>query len=371
MKIVADANIPLIREAIGTLGDVALIPGREITRQALQNADALFVRSITKVDENLLEGTHVRLVATATIGVDHVDTAWLQKKGIGFASAPGSNARSVAEYIATAIVKNSARFDRPLESLTIGIVGVGNVGIRVHSAAQALGMRCMLNDPPRQRAGDPGDFCNLGDLLKNSDIVTLHVPLALDGPDMTAHLADAKFFERMKSGAMFINASRGAVVDESALRTFRAKIGPVVLDVWDNEPTIDLETLAIVDSATPHIAGYSFDGKLNGTQMVYTSFCEFVGIKPENDVRKSIDNEIRHLEIDDAGDELGKIITQAYAIDEDDRALRRLSEIDPGGRGNYFDALRKNYPRRLEFKHFKVTGSLRNHDRLQRLGFHM
>jgi erythronate-4-phosphate dehydrogenase len=369
MKIIADANIPLINDACAGIGDVELVPGRDITRDMLKSADALFVRSITRTDADLLEGTKVKFVATATIGTDHVDTTYLRQKGIAFASAPGSNARSVAEYVAAAIVKHSGHFEKPFEELTMGIVGVGNVGTQVLSVAHALGITCILNDPPRERATVGGDFKDLDYLLQHSDIVTIHVPLEFDGVDATFQLADASFFDKMRSNAMFINASRGAVVDESSLRKYRTKLGPVVLDVWENEPFVDVNTLAVVDTATPHIAGYSYDGKLNGTQMVYEALCRFLDKTPDFSARKSIEAEVREIDVGIANDEVEAAVSSAYSITEDDRELRSITSIDEESRKGHFDLLRKKYRRRLEFRHFRVHGARHQQRTLRRLGF--
>jgi erythronate-4-phosphate dehydrogenase len=319
-----------------------------------------------------LNDTPIKFVATATIGVDHIDIPYLISNSIGFASAPGSNAQSVAEYVGTALVHLSHTLGFELDQKVLGIIGVGNVGSRLTKVAEALGMTCLLNDPPRQRAENGGGFVSLEEGLENSDIVTLHVPLIESGLDKTAHMVSAEFINRMKPGAILINSSRGKVVDEQAVRIHREKLSGLVLDVWAHEPSISCETLDLATIATPHIAGYSFDGKVRGTEMIYEAACDYfhkektwngkahVGIKPEktNDIRSSTAPVLEAIE-------------QAYPIMSDDARMRKIK--DEQNRGAYFDALRKNYPRRLEFRHFEVLCSLAQKNTvvptLSRLGF--
>jgi erythronate-4-phosphate dehydrogenase len=286
MKIIADANIPFVRECLSSVGDVQVLGGREITPQVVADADALLVRSITSVNEPLLRGSSVRFVGTATIGFDHVDVAYLEKSGIGFASAPGSNANSAAEYVIAGLLEIARRRRLRLEGKSIGIIGVGNVGGRVARKCEALGMEVRRNDPPLQRRTGDAKYVPLA-ALYDCDFITIHTPLTREGIDKTFHLADGGFFSRLKPQAVFVNASRGAVVDSQALK---AAIGAgraqaVVLDVWEGEPSIDVELLGMVDLATPHIAGYSFDGKVAGMIMIYRSLCEHFGLMPKFDVK--------------------------------------------------------------------------------------
>jgi len=301
MRIVADANIPFVRECLSSVGDVQVLGGREITPQVLANADALLVRSITPVNEQLLKGSNVRFVGTATIGFDHVDRMYLERNRIGFASAPGSNANSAAEYVVAGLLEVARRRGLRLEGKSIGVIGVGNVGSRVARKCEALGMEVRRNDPPLARSvpvraysterltaslqTDPR-YVPL-DALYECDFITIHTPLTREGIDKTFHLADAGFFSRLKAGAVFVNASRGAVVDSEALKAaIRAgRLEAVVLDVWEGEPDIDVGLLERVDLGTPHIAGYSFDGKVSGMIMIYRSLCEHFGLTPEFDVK--------------------------------------------------------------------------------------
>jgi len=261
MKIVADANIPFVKECFSSIGEVRVVGGREITPEVVADADALLVRSITPVDEKLLAGSKVRFVATATIGFDHVDIDFLGRNNIGFASAPGSNANSAAEYVIAGLLDIGQRFALDLEARSIGIVGVGNVGGRVAKKCEAMGMAVYLNDPPLKRQTGDAKYLPLEKLF-DCDFITFHTPLTFEGPDKTYHLADEKFFKSLKQRCVFINASRGGVVDSSALKSDirSGRLRAVMLDVWENEPDIDIELLKIVDLGTPHIAGHSLDG---------------------------------------------------------------------------------------------------------------
>jgi erythronate-4-phosphate dehydrogenase len=360
MKIVADANIPFVRECFSSVGEVRVLSGRDVTPQVVADADALLVRSITPVNEQLLAGSKVRFVGTATIGVDHVDVAYLQRSGIGFASAPGSNANSAAEYVIAALLEIARRKGIPLEGKSIGVIGVGNVGGRVARKCEGLGMRVLRNDPPLQRQTKDPKYVPL-EALYGCDFITIHTPLTREGIDRTFHLADAKFFARLKKGAVFVNASRGAVVESQALKAAirDGRLHAVVLDVWEGEPNIDVELLGMVDLATPHIAGYSFDGKVAGMIMIYRSLCERFSLTPKFDVKDFLPApEVPRLEIstDGAGDEelLARTAERVYSVARDDRDTRQVASQPPESRGRFFDALRKNYPVRREFQNTTV-----------------
>ena len=348
MRIVADPNIPLVQEAFGPLGEVRLVPGREITIRSVRDADALLVRSVTPVNAGLLDGSAVRFVATATIGVDHVDQEYLSGKGIGFASAQGSNANSVAEYVAAAMLETARRRKFRLRDKTLGVIGVGQVGSRVVRNAHALGMRVLQNDPPRARAEKRSEFVPLERLLAEADILTLHVPLARKGPDTTFHLFDRDRLATLElRKPVLINTSRGAVVDNRALlKAIDGEwLGGVVLDVWENEPKISPELLDVVDLATPHIAGYSFDGKVNGTRVIYRAFCDAFGIKPDWEPTLP-PPPVPRIELtvssgEDDEEVLRRIVRRVYDITADDAALRKDVLT--------FDKLRAEYPVRREF----------------------
>lgn len=360
MRIVADANIPFVRECFSSVGEVRVLNGREITPEVVAEADALLVRSVTAVNESLLAGSKVRFVGTATIGFDHVDVSYLHRSGIGFSSAPGSNANSAAEYVIAGLLEVARRRKVVLEGKSIGVIGVGNVGGRVARKCEGLGMRVVRNDPPLQRQTKDPQYVPL-EMLYDCDFITIHTPLTRGGINKTFHLADAGFFARLKRGVVFLNASRGAVVETQALKAaIRAgRLGAVVLDVWEGEPNIDVELLDMVDLATPHIAGYSFDGKVAGMIMIYRSLCGHFGLTPKFDVKDFLPvSEIPRLEVgtDGESDEelLARIVERIYSIAKDDRNTRQIAAQPPEGRGGFFDALRKNYPVRREFQNTTV-----------------
>ena len=360
MKIVADGNIPFAAECFSSLGQVKVVGGREITPALCADADILLVRSITPTGQELLAGSRVRFVGTATIGFDHVDVDYLRKRNIGFASAPGSNANSVAEYVAAALLQVGQKYGITLEGKSIGIVGVGNVGSRVAQKASALGMKVFLNDPPLKRKTGDKKYLPLKELF-DCDFITLHTPLTFEGVDKTFHLADEKLFKSLKTGCVFLNTSRGGVADTSALKKAIAqgKLQAVVLDVWENEPDIDTELLRMVDIATPHIAGYSFDGKAAGMIMIYKAACEHFGLKAKFDVESFLPLPIvPQLKINpQAGNEqeiLLKAVEKIYDIKSDDLRMRQILNEPAEKRGKIFDRLRKEYPIRREFQNTEV-----------------
>lgn len=362
MKIIADQNIPFVDACFSSVGQVTLVAGRQITPEIVKDADALLVRSITKVNKDLLDGSRIKFVATATIGTEHVDQAYLASNDIGFASAPGSNANSVAEYIVAALLTLGKKNKFRLEGKSIGIVGVGNVGSRVAKKCQALGMNVVLNDPPLQRqTGDP-KYRPLEEVFA-CDFVTVHTPLTKDGPDKTFHLADASFFAAMKDGAVFLNSARGKVPDEAALKTAiqTGKLSGVVLDVWETEPNVDPWLLRQVDLSTPHIAGYSFDGKVAGMTMIYEAFCHHFNVASEHTAQDFLPiPETAQIRLTDdplAKDDeriLHDIVQQIYVINRDDFNMREILLQPEAERGAWFDALRKNYPVRREFQNTTV-----------------
>lgn len=282
MLTIADENMPFAREAFGSLGEVRSLPGRSIGPGDVRGADILAVRSVTRVDERLLSGSRVRFVGTATIGTDHVDTAYLERAGIGFASAPGCNAVSVAEYVVAALLVLARRHRFSLGEKCLGIIGVGNVGSRVLERSRVLGMKVIANDPPlAEKTGDPL-YRPLEEVIEGADIITLHVPLTREGAYPTYHMANQRFLDRVKPGAMLFNTSRGAVAGSAALKQALedGRLAATVLDVWENEPGIDMELMRRTDIATPHIAGYSYDGKIRGTTMIYQAACRHFSLEP-------------------------------------------------------------------------------------------
>jgi erythronate-4-phosphate dehydrogenase len=363
MKIIADENIPFVRESFSTLGEVTTLPGRKITAKSLGAAEVLLVRSVTRVGAELLSGSKVQFVATATIGFDHVDIEYLQNERIGFASAPGCNSNSVAEYVLSALMVLAERRGFSLPEKTVGIVGCGNVGSKVQAKLRALGVACLVNDPPlKDRTGD-SSFVSLEEIF-SADIITLHVPLERDGKYPTFEMVDESFLAKMKPDAVLINTSRGNVVDERALlNALQSGRIAAVLDVWQSEPNINCQILEWVELATPHIAGYSFDGKVRGTEMIYQAACKFFGATP---TWKPSDHlpatPIKQLSFSDAVEDNEVIrgsILSSYDIRDDDASLRKMLTISQRERGSYFESLRKNYPVRREFTSTEIRISKR------------
>jgi erythronate-4-phosphate dehydrogenase len=355
-KVIADENIPLVKDAFAEFGSVTTVGGRNITKEMLADASMLLVRSITNVNRELLEGTPVKFVATATIGTDHIDLNYLRDNNIGFAYAPASNADSVAEYVTAAMLTLAKKRNVRLSDLTLGIIGVGNVGSRVYRLAGTLGMKCLLNDPPKKRLTQSDIYVPLDTLLGNADIITVHVPLNTQGEDLTYRMINHDFFTKAREGVILINTSRGKVVDEKSVRAFRDKLGGLVLDVWEGEPGISTETLKMTDIGTSHIAGYSYDGKLRGTQMIYDAACAFFFRQPSWHIPESITTEIvSTIDISESKNPVYDAVLSAYPVMRDDSALRKIA--DKGTREEqekYFDELRKKYPRRDEFSHYTI-----------------
>ncbi len=355
LRIMVDENIPYAREVFGPLGELNLRPGRGITADEIKTIDALIIRSVTRVNEELLAGSSVRFVGTATIGMDHVDIPYLQSRGIRFASAPGSNANSVAEYVVAALLEIAVKTGGHLEGASIAIVGVGNVGSRVLQKAEALQMRCFLNDPPRFRESGESRFLMLGEALRDADFVTLHVPLTREGPDATYLLANDEFFRSMKPGAVFLNTSRGDVADEAALKRALSErqLARAVLDVWQGEPIIDPEMAKMASMATPHIAGYSLEGKAAATVAIGRALCEWVkqpmAIQLESLLPAVSENSLDLTGLRETDESLlCRAVHKAYDIRSDDQALR-TTLMTGENRGRQFDLMRKIYPDRREF----------------------
>ncbi len=360
MLIVADENIPYVAEAFGELGEVRTLPGRSMDAGSVRDAELLLVRSVTEVNDRLVEGCRVRFVGTATIGTDHVDEPALAQRGIRFVSAPGSNADSVAEYVIAALLVLAERRRIELAGRSIGIVGVGNVGSRVEARCRALGMKPVLNDPPLERQTSDRKYRPLDELL-DCDIISLHVPLERGGSDPTWHLADASFLTRMRPGGILINTARGAVVSGRALLDAlpAGRPGDAVLDVWEGEPDIDLDLLDRTALATPHIAGYSFDGKVRATDMLYRAACEFLAVRPTWDAASALPPpEHPELCLDADSDTPQNLVRQAvltvYPIERDDAALRAIRKEPEAERPAFFDRLRKAYPVRREFCNTRI-----------------
>ena len=277
MKIVADDKIPFLKGILEPYANVIYLPGKDITRNIVKDADALIIRTRTKCTEEFLSGTSLKFIGTATIGFDHIDTQFCGRNNIFWTNAPGCNSSSVQQYVIAALLKTAQEYGFSLKDKTLGIIGVGNVGSKVERFGKLMGMNVLLNDPPRARKEGRKDFVNLSDLLRASDIVTLHVPLNVVGRDSTYHMFDEKRLAKIKKGALLLNTSRGEVIETNALKKALSEgwLKGAVIDVWENEPDIDTGLLSLVNTATPHIAGYSTDGKANGTSKIVNSLCEF------------------------------------------------------------------------------------------------
>lgn len=357
MKLVIDENIASAKQAFKQFGEILLTNGRDICNDILRDADVLIVRSITNVNENLLANTNVKFVGSATIGTEHIDTNYLNIKEIVFASSKGCNADSVAEYVFTSLIKIAAERNLTLKDKTIGIIGVGNIGRKIVNIAQMLGLKVLKNDPPKERAGIGTDYVSLDEALQ-ADIITLHVPLNRTGIDKTIHLLDSKRLNKIKANGVLINTSRGAVVDNTALlNSISDRKLNVVLDVWEDEPFINTGLLQKVILSTPHIAGYSLEGKINGTKMIYDALCKFTA---SPNVWQPVFPPIGQTEIElPAGkfveQKLHFIFKQIYNIANDDVLLRGILKIDEKERAVFFDKLRKEYPVRREFNNYTIN----------------
>ena len=370
MKIVCDDKIPFLRGVFGPWAETVYLKGAAISARDVRDADALIVRTRTRCDASLLQGSRVRIVATATIGYDHIDTAWCERHGIRWVNAPGCNASSVKHYLASVLCTLSERLSFDLRRAVVGVVGVGHVGRKVAAAAEALGCRVLCNDPPRSRTEPDlpaGLFVPLDELLRRCNILTLHVPLSDEGPDATRHLFDE---ERLRQWlgrpsfaplseacpAVLVNASRGPVVDNGALKRAvgRYRLG-AVLDTWENEPDIDRDLLRQCLIATPHIAGYSADGKANGTQRCVQAVAAELGLplaewKPADIPRLQPELLTIPATCDTTDQVLKHCILQTYAVAEDDMRLRAAPEA--------FEKLRGNYPIRRDIESYSVSLSV-------------
>lgn len=340
LKIVADKAIPFLEGVFDPYADMTYLPGDKIGPEDVKDADVLMVRTRTKCNADLLEGSKVKFIATATIGTDHIDFPYCDSKGIVVRNAPGCNAGGVMEYVFSALYGLASRKSISLQGDTIGIIGVGHVGSLIERMGRALGFKILKCDPPRAEAEGSFGFCDLEYLLQNSQIVTLHVPL----DETTRGMANSEFFSLMQPGAFFINAARGEVVCDDALKAAIPKLGPVIIDTWNHEPDIDLDLMDKVAIATPHIAGYSYQGKQNGTAAAVRAVAHYFGITelyeffPKTDLPE---NEAVKLELKDLNQgEIASVLQYNYPIFTDDFMLR----LNPEN----FDKLRSEYNYRRE-----------------------
>ncbi len=372
MKIVCDNKIPFLRGALEPYAEVVYLPGAQTTAEVVKDADALITRTRTICNEALLAGSSVKAIATATIGFDHIDTAWCEANGIAWSNAPGCNSWSVKQYISSVLAVLAQRHGLRLGALTLGVVGVGNVGSKVADVGRAFGMRVLLNDPPRERAEGPGAFTDLDTLLEESDIVTVHVPLTRSGADATWHLFDAGRLARMRPSQILVNSSRGPIVDNAALKDTLRKGGlkAAVLDVWEGEPDLDPELVDLLDIATPHIAGYSADGKANGTTMSVRYLAGQLGLPLMDWTASGIPAPEQPLcfTLDASGKSVQEVLSEAVLYTYD---VRRDSDALRGALGA-FERLRGDYMIRREPSAFTLTllnGTPELVSRLETIGF--
>ncbi len=349
MKLVIDENIPAAETIFGEFGELSLLPGRQITRASVADADILLVRSVTRVGEDLLDGSPVRFVGTCTAGVDHIDQPYLASAGIGFAHAPGANARSVVEYVVSALCRLGVDHGRVKPGMSVGIFGLGNVGGRLYRVLEACGFHCTGYDPflpdhhGMKLATDP-------QRVLEADIVTLHTPLTRDTAHPTYHMFGKSELACLKRSAVLINSSRGAVVDNDALLQLlhQRQDLAVVLDVWENEPTIDRGLMERVTFATPHIAGYSYDGKLRGAGMVSRQLRDWLGGGATGDSSRV--EEAEALPLKGSWSRLCQSMLGVYDIAADDRRMRTALGAT-SDHGVAFEQLRRDYPRRREARY--------------------
>ncbi|ADQ78724.1 4-phosphoerythronate dehydrogenase [Paludibacter propionicigenes WB4] len=348
MKIIIDDKIPYIQGAFEGVVEVIYLPGNKTTPEIVKDADAIVTRTRTICNEQLLAGSAVKFIATATIGYDHIDTDYCEAAGIQWTNAPGCNSKSVEQYIASALLVLAQKNNWILAEKCIGIVGVGNVGSKVATVCKLLGMKVLLNDPPRERAEGKGHFVSLQHVLDEADIISLHVPLNMTGEDATFHLCDRTFFTSLKRKPVLINSCRGEVIDTTSVKEAlqSGALSGFVCDCWENEPDIDLELLALTDLATPHIAGYSRDGKATGTLMSVQAISNFFSLGLNNWRPLGVELPVHPvIEIDGTGlteqDIIAKAVLSTYDIRDDDRRFRADT--------TEFEMQRGDYPVRREF----------------------
>ncbi len=344
MKVIVDNKIPFIKEAIEKIADeVVYAPGKDLTPSLVKDADALIIRTRTHCNRGLLEGSKVKFIATATIGFDHIDTEYCREAGITWTNAPGCNSASVAQYLHSSLILLQESKGINLSEATIGIIGVGNVGSKVAKVAQELGMRVLLNDLPREDKEGKQNFSSLQTLAKECNVLTFHVPLYKEGKYRTYHLADTAFFQSLKQKPVIINTSRGEVIETDALlNALETKlISDAIIDVWENEPAINLTLLKKVFLGTPHIAGYSADGKANATRMSLDALCRYFNIQADYQIIPPAPSQPQ-ITVETLSD----AYLQIYDPRQDSNALKTHPEL--------FEKLRGDYPLRREKKAYTI-----------------
>jgi erythronate-4-phosphate dehydrogenase len=372
LNIVADNKIPFLQGVLEPWAEVRYLKGNEIRQTDLIDADAMLIRTRTKCNESLLKDTAIKFIGTATIGFDHIDTEYCRDNNILWKNAPGCNSSSVEQYIVATLLHLAVSKNIDLQEKTIAVIGVGNVGKKVSRAAKALGMKVLLNDPPRERNENSNIFCSLDQVQKEADFISFHVPLNMEGQDKTFHMADANFFEKLEKKPYLINSSRGSVVDQTALikALDRNLLIGAVLDVWENEPEINLELLNKVSIASPHIAGYSTDGKALGTSMSVQALSRFFNLELNSwQPEKLPFTGTESIVVDCFGmnkwEILHEVYSRTYDIAQEDDRFRKKPEL--------FEFLRGSYPIRREAHNFSVRLNSNSYEEveliLKELGF--
>lgn len=368
MKIIADNTVPYLKGILEPVADITYLESKDFTPDRVREADALIVRSIDKCTRQLLEGSRVRLITTATIGFDHIDTHYCDEAGIAWENAPGCNAASVGQYVLSSLIRTALQRGEKLEGKTIGIVGAGHVGRIVERLAEAMGMRILRNDPPRAEREGAESFVSLDTIATEADIITLHVPLTREGKHPTYHLADTAFFGKLRRKPWFVNSCRGAVCDTQALLEAKRSglVSDLIIDCWENEPNIDRSLLAEATIATPHIAGFSADGKANGTRMCLEQIERHLGLRIEKigevippapaDNRIDLDRFHEHR--------IEQAVLSTFDPAATDRALREAPEK--------FEWFRSHYDHPREPKAYRISNARPEESkRLDRLGFRL
>ena len=353
MKILADAHIPYLRGVAEQFGDVEYLPGNQFSRERIRDKDALIVRSVTRFDEAIRSGSRVKLICSATIGYDHIDTRYCDSHNIAWRTAPGCNANSVEQYVTASLLRLAAKYHFVLQEKTIGIVGVGNVGSKVAIACEKLGMKVLLNDPPREEREGPALFTDIESIKRMADIITFHTPLARTGKHKTFHLADDAFFASVAQKPFIINAARGGVTANRALVSALRdkKISGVVIDCWENEPDIDKELLALADIATPHIAGYSADGKWNATKMSLQNLNSYfnMGVEPHYQAIPLPEEPDINLDSIPLEEQLARAVYHTYDPLPETEELKKSPDE--------FYRFRSHYPLRREYPAYTIHGA--------------
>lgn len=377
MRIVADENMALVQEFFGDLGQLSRYSGRQLSSEQVKDADVLLVRSVTEVNAKLLANSRVRFVGSATIGADHLDKAWLDSQNIFMTTAPACNARSVVEYVLTAVATVAQRLAIDPSTKVLGIVGLGNVGFLLATVAQSLGMEVLgcdpfVNHPSIQQ-------CGFEELLASADIVSLHTPLTRQGEYPTYHLFNELTLPSLKPNSILLNTGRGAVIDNQALLSFiehhPEHLAAIVLDVWEGEPLINARLIPHVTLATPHIAGYSLEGRTRGTEQVYQALCQFLALLPQHQLKDFLPvnpSVITVLPNENLWLMLSQVLQMAYPILNDDQQLRVTMQLPDNERALAFDLLRKNYWPRRQFASHQVIveqADVVAIDMLKKLGF--